>query len=177
MPLPRDACVSGSAGTIRVVATARADKKVKNAGGESPSKNTPKFTLEFFVDNDGKQLVRDWLRSLSLTKKQVLGQAMNAVLQELGIGVCDTQFGKQLGQGLFEFRLRQKVGEVDTGKGGKKLPPEEILLRVFCHAHGDHLVLLLGGYNKGEDPSKKRQNAEIEEARARLKRWKLRQED
>jgi hypothetical protein len=116
------------------VANARADKKERDGGGESKptAKHTPKFTLEFFVDDDGKHLVRDWLRSLSLTKKQVLGQAMNAVLQELGIGVCDTQFGK----------------------GGKKLPPEEILLRVFCHAHGDHIVLLLGGYDKGEDPSK-----------------------
>jgi hypothetical protein len=145
--------------TLRVVATSRAEEKEKDGGGESKSaaKHSPKFTLEFFVDDDGKHLVRDWLRSLSLTKKQVLGQAMNAVLQELGIGVCDTQFGKQLGQGLFEFRLRQKVGEVGAGKGGKKLPPEEILLRVFCHAHGDHIVLLLGGYDKGEDPSKKRQ--------------------
>ena len=160
------------------VANARAEKKPKDASSEPkpPVPRSPKFTLEFFVDDDGKHLVRDWLRSLSLTKKQVLGQAMNAVLQELGIGVCETQFGKQLGRGLFEFRLRQKVGEVGTGKGGKKLPPEEILLRVFCHAHGDHIVLLLGGYDKGEDPSKKRQNSEIEEARARLKRWKLQQD-
>lgn len=67
------------------------------------------------------------------------------------------------------------MGEVETAKGGKKLPPEEILLRVFCHAYGDRIVLLLGGYDKGEDPSKKRQNEEIEEARARLKRWKARE--
>ena len=48
-------------------------------------------------------------------------------------------------------------------------------MRVFCHAHGDRLVLLLGGYDKGEDASAKRQNKEIEEARARLRRWKARQ--
>ena len=99
---------------------------------------------------------------------------MNAVLQELGIGVCESQFGKQLGRGLFEFRLRQKVGEVGTTRGGRRLPPEEILLRVFCHAYGDRIVLLLGGYDKGEDPSRKRQNEEIEEARSRLRRWKAR---
>lgn len=150
-------------------------KKPKEESVESAEVRSPKFTLEFFVDDDGKPLVGDWLRSLSLTKRQVLGQAMNRVLQELGIDVCDTQFGKQLGKGLFEFRLRQKVGEAGTAKGGKKLPPEEILLRVFCHAHGDHIVLLLGGYDKGDDPSKKRQNEEIEEARARLKRWKARE--
>lgn len=157
------------------MAKTREAKKPKGESAEAPPVRSPKFTLEFFVEDDGKPLVRDWLRSLSLTKKQVLGQAMNEVLQELGIGVCDTQFGKQLGKGLFEFRLRQKVGEVGTAKGGKQLPPEEILLRVFCHAYGDHIVLLLGGYDKGEDPSKKRQNEEIEEARARLKRWKARE--
>lgn len=61
-----------------------------------------------------------------------------------------------------------------SGKG-QKLPPEAILLRVFCHAYGDRVVLLLGGYDKGEDTSKKRQAKEIEEARARLRRWKARQ--
>ncbi len=134
-----------------------------------------RFTLEFFVDDAGRPLLRDWIRGLSLTKRQVLGRAMNEVLQELGIDVCETAFGKQLGKGLFEFRLRQTVGEVGTGPDGEKLPPETILLRVFCHAYGDHLVLLLGGYDKGEDPSEKRQDKEIEEARSRLKQWRARQ--
>ena len=101
------------------------------------SARLPNFELEFFVEDDGRPVVRDWLRSLSLTKKQVLGSAMSHVLQRLGVGVCGTEFGKQLGQGLFEFRLRQKPGDVQNLKGAKKLPPEEILMRVFCHAHGD----------------------------------------
>lgn len=120
-------------------------------------------------------VVLDWLRNLSLTKKQVLGSAMREVLQQLGIGVCGTEFGKQLGHGLFEFRVRQMAGAVQNVKGAKKLPPERILMRVFCHAYGDHLVLLLGGYDKGEDPSAKRQNKEIENARTRLRGWKTRQ--
>lgn len=142
---------------------------------EAGAVRSPKFTLEFFIDDAGRQLVRDWVRGLSLTKRQVLGRAMNEVLQELGIDVCETAFGKQLGKGLFEFRLRQTVGEVGTGPHGEKLPPETILLRVFCHAYGDRIVLLLGGYDKGEDPSEKRQNKEIEEARSRLKQWRARQ--
>lgn len=135
----------------------------------------PRFQLEFFVEDDGRPVVRDWLRSLSLTKKQVLGSAMRHVLQRLGVGVCGTEFGKQLGHGLFEFRLRQKPGDVQNTKGTKRLPPEEILMRVFCHAYGKRLILLLGGYDKSEDPSPKRQNKEIVEARARLLRWKSRQ--
>ncbi|MFN0063746.1 MAG: hypothetical protein ACKVPX_14670 [Myxococcaceae bacterium] len=98
---------------------------------------------------------------------------MRWILQLLGIDVCGTEFGKQLGQGLFEFRLRQHVGDIRAGV--RRLPPEDILMRVFCHAHGNHVVLLLGGYDKGEDPSPKRQNKEIEEARTRLRRWKARQ--
>lgn len=133
----------------------------------------PPYSLELYVDADGHPVVRDWLRSLSLTKKQVLGTAMREVLQQLGIGVCGTEFGRHLGGGLFEFRVRQKVG--DVLKGRRKLPPEAILLRVFCHAHGVRLVLLLGGYDKAKDPSPKRQGEEIEEARRRLGVWKRRQ--
>jgi hypothetical protein len=98
---------------------------------------------------------------------------MNEVLQLLGVGVCATKFGKQLGEGLFEFRLRRDlreiapVGEADSGK---------LLLRVFCHAHGNRLILLVGGYDKGEHPSPRRQNAEITLARARLRDWRRRQE-
>jgi len=51
----------------------------------------------------------------------------------------------------------------------------KILLRVFCHAYGDRIVLLLGGYDKGERPSARHQQAQIELAKTRLKTWKARQ--
>lgn len=144
-------------------------------GAQTVPERSPKFLLEFFIDESGRRVVRDWLRSLTLTKKQVLGTAMREVLQELGLDVCGSEFGRQLGQGLFEFRLRQKAGDVRRSKGkGRRLPPESILLRVFCHAYGDRVVLLLGAYDKGEDPSPKRQAREIETARSRLKQWKAR---
>jgi len=59
--------------------------------------------------------------------------------------------------------------------GGEDLPakpPEKILLRVFVHFHGDRLVLLLGGYDKGKDDSEKRQRAEIKVAQSALRAWK-----
>src|SRR5205807_10358233 len=63
------------------------------------------------------------------------------VLQYLGVGVCSTEFGKQLGDGLFEFRLRRDLSEIapsrTTPAGAKS--SERILLRVFCHAHGNRL--------------------------------------
>jgi len=134
-----------------------------------PAPKGPPFELEFYIDARGNEVVRNWLRGLSLRKKQIIGAAMNSVLQHLGIGVCDTKYGKQIGGGLFEFRVRQDADSVHPG-----LPPEEVLLRVFCHAHGNKIVLLVGGYDKGEDPSKKRQQAEIEVARGRLAEWRRR---
>ena len=41
----------------------------------------------------------------------------------------------------------------------------------FCHAHGKRVILLLGGYDKGRDPSPRRQKREIASARARLADW------
>jgi len=46
---------------------------------------------------------------------------------------------------------------------------------VFCHAYGNRVVLLLGGYDKGADPSPRRQNEEIALTRARLGDWRRRQ--
>lgn len=104
-------------------------------------------------------------------QRRAIGVAMAEILQVEGIGVCRGAYGKQLGEGLFEFRLRHDAGEIlrSLGKPGRDEPQRErILLRVFCNAHGDRLILLLGGYDKGADPSAKRQQREISEARRRL---------
>lgn len=44
-----------------------------------------------------------------------------------------------------------------------------------CHAYGAKIVLLLNGYDKGTDPSEKRQRNEIAPARRRLTEFKQRQ--
>jgi len=89
--------------------------------------------------------------------------------------VCETEHGKQLGKGLFEFRIRHDE-RVIRGRAHQESAsaPTEVLLRIFCHAHGEKIVLLLGGYDKGVAPSKKRQDREIETARRRLRSFKLR---
>ena len=102
---------------------------------------------------------------------------MAEILQEEGIGVCRGAYGKQLGEGLFEFRLRHDAAEIlrSLGKPARDEPRRErILLRVFCHAHGDRLILLLGGYDKVADPSRTRQQREIAEARRRLADYRRR---
>ncbi len=97
---------------------------------------------------------------------------MSEILERYGIDVCETEYGKQLGGGLFEFRLRHDSDEI-IAKHTTKTPDGEvderpIFLRVFCHAYGNKIVLLLAGYDKSGDVSKKRESREIEVARARL---------
>ena len=50
--------------------------------------------------------------------------------------------------------------------------PEKVLLRLFVHFHGQRVILLLHGYDKGADDSPRRQQREIAEARKRLCAWK-----
>jgi len=52
---------------------------------------------------------------------------------------------------------------------------EKVLLRVFVHFYGEKVVLLLGGYDKGDDPKERRQQKEIAEARRLLVQFKERQ--
>jgi len=132
------------------------------------------WTVEFFEDDRGRQPAREWLQSLDSAKRAAAIAAIEVLLTDLGLDVCATEHGKQLGAGLFEFRIRhdesvirKKAGEASTGKRG------EVLLRIFCHAHGKKIILLLGGYDKGAAPSKRRQDREIETARQRLRAFKL----
>lgn len=53
--------------------------------------------------------------------------------------------------------------------------PEVVLLRVFVHFHGAKLILLIGGYDKGRDPSERQQQREIREARRILTQFQERQ--
>ncbi len=63
----------------------------------------PRFTLEFYKDAAGRKPVLDWLRNkVSISTRRVVGTALREVLQEQGMGVCGTAFGRQLGGGLFD---------------------------------------------------------------------------
>jgi phage-related protein len=132
------------------------------------------WTVEFFEDDQGRQPAREWLQSLDSDKRAAAIAAIEVLLTDLGLDVCGTEHGKHLGTGLFEFRIRHddtvtraKAGEEGTGRHA------EVLLRIFCHAHGQQIVLLLGGYDKGAAPTKRRQEREIAIARQRLRSFKL----
>jgi hypothetical protein len=141
----------------------------------------PEWTLEFYEER-GREPVLDFLRGLDEFKEQALAAALRNVLAYEGIGVCGSSWGKWVAgaPGIFEFRVRHDAATILRERG---LPvPEDldeshsgILLRVFCHAHGKKVVLLLAAYDKGREPSAKRQTAEINRARKRLTSWKARQ--
>ena len=115
-----------------------------------------------------------------MRQRRLLGVAMFHFLQRYGAGVCSSEFGKALGGGLYEFRIRHDLPELLRRAGIEhKLSddegaPEKVLLRLFYSVHGDKIVLLLGGYDKAKAPSGKRQQGEIDTARARLADWKRR---
>ena len=132
------------------------------------------FTIEFYEEG-GRSPVEAWMeKDLTDIELAALLSGLEHVLSHLGVGVCGTEWGKQLGGGLFEFRIRHSASEIARMHGeeveGAK-PREKVLLRVFCHAYGARVVLLLNGYDKGADPSESRQQREIAVARKRLTRF------
>jgi hypothetical protein len=118
--------------------------------------------------------------NLKEIERATLQAALDHVLAVYGNDICSTSWGKALGGGLYEFRIRLSLDTILREYGApesnveipRRLAGRPCLLRVFCTFHGDKIILLLGGYNKGKDPPKKRQNKEISRARRELKRWR-----
>jgi hypothetical protein len=119
------------------------------------AKAGPAWTLEFY-EEDGREPVLDFLRGLDSVKERALIAALRNVLEYDGIGVCGSSWGKwvQGAPGIFEFRVRHDAATILRDRGlpvPAKLDTahRDILLRVFCHAHGEKIVLLLAAYDKG----------------------------
>jgi len=114
------------------------------------------YRAYFYKTSSGKQPAKDFIEALSTRKRATLRAAIQEILQEQGIDVCATEWGKNLGKGLCEFRVR------DRG----------VVLRMFFHAHGDKLILLLSGFDKGRRGGGKRQQKAIDQARQYLADFK-----
>jgi hypothetical protein len=140
------------------------------------------WTIEFFETDNGEKPVLKWIKEdLTPTKRRALGSAMRRVLQVHGSAVNRSAWGRPVAAGIFEFRVRMSGKEVinveaeihgiSVAQARERFvlnPSEDVLLRVFCGTHGSKIVLLLHGYDKGEDPSARRQRGEIAEAVRRL---------
>lgn len=143
--------------------------------------DTP-YTLAFYEDERGEEPARRWIKEeLTPTQRRAIGVAMHEILAHEGVDVCNSEFGKALGGGLYEFRLRHDSEEILARRRGiKRLVNRvrgesgRILLRVFFHPHGKRMILLLGGYDKSRFTGKSRQQSEIATARTRLEDWRRR---
>jgi hypothetical protein len=84
----------------------------------------PRYSLEFYADASGDEPVLRWLREeLTAVQRRAIGVALREVLEVEGVGVCRTGYGKQLGDGLFEFRLRHDAAEILRSVGGSLSSP------------------------------------------------------
>ncbi|WP_144796189.1 hypothetical protein [Microbacterium paludicola] len=112
-------------------------------------------------------------------EQAVLLAALERVLTPQGSDVCSSEWGKALGGGLYEFRVRKSLKAIieefarPDGKKPALKPGDDraVLLRAFFTVHGNRVVLLFSVYDKGRDPSDKRQKKEIARARKLLKNW------
>lgn len=136
------------------------------------------WELEFYEDENGRAPCREWMDDLPGELYSALVEAFERVLRVNGLDVCSSEWGKQLGGGLFEFRVRHSAVETARMFAGVDVPhlhsktKKAVMLRVFCHAYGNRIVLLLSGYDKGRHPETKRQDREIKKARKLLADFK-----
>ncbi len=138
------------------------------------------WTTEFYEDDAGRRPVELWMDSLTIAEFAALRAAILRVLEVQGIELGSTPWLKALGEGLFEFRIRHDAATiealygqvVDAQQSTQQPTQHKILLRLFIHFHGNKVILLLHGYDKGGNDSPRQQNKEIQEARKRLTHWK-----
>lgn len=138
------------------------------------------WKLKYYRDLDTEEEpARDWLDSLKgrdEVKRLAAVAALQCVLKVHGTDVCETEWGKNLGDGLYEFRIRHPAGAIQRmfpptkairnllGKVPDGDKDANVLLRIFFTTYGSGVILLLSGYDKGRDPSSARQRAEIKKA-------------
>ncbi|MFM7030057.1 MAG: hypothetical protein ACKOWK_03200 [Micrococcales bacterium] len=101
--------------------------------------------------------------------------ALTNLLQSEGLDLAGTRWIKSLGGGLWEFRLGPTTTQVLSGIGLDSnvlgIHHQRLLLRVFFTLIAGDRILIIAIYDKGKDPSKKRQQREIAEARAKLREF------
>jgi hypothetical protein len=140
------------------------------------------FELEFYDEPEtGREPVRDWLDQLDDVRRAAALRGLSLVLAAAGPEVCRSEYGKALGRGLYEFRLRHDAGEIIRAHNPDLLaklgppPAGPVLLRIFFGCQPGKVVLLVGAYDKGSAPARRRQQAEIDKARSRLAEYRGRQ--
>ena len=103
--------------------------------------------VNFFRQDNGKEPVRDWLKSLPIADRKLVGQDIKTVQWGWPLGM---PLVRSLGDGLWEVRthLHGRIARI-----------------IFC-THDDHIVLLHGFIKKTQKTPKR----DLELAKDRMKR-------
>jgi hypothetical protein len=148
----------------------------KDAADSQPPKQSQPWQIELLCLPNGQIPYLIFRSSLNPYETELLDLCVEEILARAGINVCETNWGKALGTGLYEFRINRSINTLVNHLGIE--PPSEFkgdqtkLLRVFFTVEGQKIILLLSGYDKGKDPSRRKQQKMIEAARSLLKRHK-----
>ncbi len=117
-----------------------------------------------------------FVRRLDEEKQVVVIACVETILRHEGVDVCRSDWGKPLGQGLYELRVTKVPRDFAAGSATKTgletARGQRILLRIFFTTGRNRTIVLLHGYDKGRDASARRQQREIERARHMLSEWK-----
>ncbi len=139
----------------------------------------PHWTLVPFEDEDAS-FTRD-VQELDDAKFEALQAAIEEVLAVNGSALIGTKWMHKVvnGDGVYEFRIDNDEGQIQarTGTSDPDVDDDmevDVLVRVFFIFDGQRVILLLSAYDKGEDDSARRQNREIEEAKRRATRHRMR---
>jgi hypothetical protein len=63
-----------------------------------------RYEIEFYEEGSGSRPCQEWIRGLDVRGRRVLGTALREILQQQGISVCGSPFGKQFGEGRVRVR-------------------------------------------------------------------------
>lgn len=106
------------------------------------------WDTEFYADERGREPCLEWIRGLSRQKRVALETAIELVLARRGLDVVGTEFGKALGGGLYEFRLRWSAEEV-ANKVGAVLAEPIVKARKLLTAHQEAEKRAKAGQRQG----------------------------
>jgi phage-related protein len=144
----------------------------------------PLYEVGFYEEADGSSPVFRWItEELSPAQRRSVTAALEELVARMGPDIVRTDFGKNLGGGIIELRIRQseeqllkRVGRVPRASHPED-EGEDILLRIFFHPHGQKRALVLHGYDKGKSPSKRHQQQQIAITEKRLALFKQREKE
>lgn len=148
----------------------------KDAADSQHLEQSQPWHIELLELPNGQIPYLTFRNSLNPYERELLDLCIEQILAQAGINVCDTNWGKALGAGLFEFRIHRSLNSL-AHHLGIHLPSDlkgdqTKLFRVFFTVEGQKIIVLLSGYDKGRMPSRKKQQKMIEAARGLLKRHK-----